>query len=185
MQLALKRLRCAPIEAILQAKNNKKKLNQWLNQTIAEFHIFIISTSLLQQLFHIYSVSKFHALTFALQTYGSLQDVLVSFGRRVLCYPLYRHIDMVSAAIRDTAKILQSGELPRNATQPTSTFTYTIAIYTACVKGGNAGPLLLHAALYEKKKATPRSKFHLSVGRKGSNRVESRHNNGETYCYTG
>ncbi|XP_037638377.1 protein SHQ1 homolog isoform X1 [Sebastes umbrosus] len=45
-----------------------------------------------------------------LETYGSLQDVLVSFGRRVLCYPLYRHFSMVSAAVRDTTKILQSGK---------------------------------------------------------------------------
>ncbi|KAE8297957.1 Protein SHQ1-like protein [Larimichthys crocea] len=45
-----------------------------------------------------------------LEAYSSLQDVLVSFGRRVLCYPLYRHFAMVSAAIRDTAKILQSGK---------------------------------------------------------------------------
>ncbi|KAI3370448.1 hypothetical protein L3Q82_025211 [Scortum barcoo] len=44
------------------------------------------------------------------QTYSSLQDVLVSFGRRALCYPLYRHFAMVSAAVRDTAKILQSGK---------------------------------------------------------------------------
>lgn len=47
-----------------------------------------------------------------LQTYNSLQDVLVSFGRRVLCYPLYRHFAMVGAAARDTTKILQSGESP-------------------------------------------------------------------------
>ncbi|KAM8757472.1 protein SHQ1 homolog isoform 1-T4 [Acanthopagrus schlegelii] len=45
-----------------------------------------------------------------LETYSSLQDVLVSFGRRVLCYPLYRHFAMVSAAVRDTTKILQSGK---------------------------------------------------------------------------
>ncbi|KAM9362175.1 protein SHQ1 homolog [Symphorus nematophorus] len=45
-----------------------------------------------------------------LETYSSLQDVLVSFGRRVLCYPLYRHFGMVSAAICDTTKILQSGK---------------------------------------------------------------------------
>ncbi|KAM6947165.1 protein SHQ1 homolog isoform 2-T2 [Lycodopsis pacificus] len=44
-----------------------------------------------------------------LETYSSLQDVLVSFGRRVLCYPLYRHFAMASAAVRDTTKILQSG----------------------------------------------------------------------------
>ncbi|XP_044021730.1 protein SHQ1 homolog isoform X2 [Siniperca chuatsi] len=45
-----------------------------------------------------------------LETYSSLQDVLVSFGRRVLCYPLYRHFAMVSVAVRDTIKILQSGK---------------------------------------------------------------------------
>ncbi|XP_031701508.1 protein SHQ1 homolog isoform X2 [Anarrhichthys ocellatus] len=44
-----------------------------------------------------------------LETYSSLQDVLVSFGRRVLCYPLYRHFAMASAAVRDTTTILQSG----------------------------------------------------------------------------
>ncbi|XP_028262509.1 protein SHQ1 homolog [Parambassis ranga] len=45
-----------------------------------------------------------------LETYSSLQDVLVSFGRRVLCYPLYRHFSLVSAAVRDTTKILQAGK---------------------------------------------------------------------------
>ncbi|XP_061779935.1 protein SHQ1 homolog [Nerophis lumbriciformis] len=45
-----------------------------------------------------------------LETYSSLQEVLVSFGRRVLCYPLYRHFDMVAAAIYDIAGILQSGK---------------------------------------------------------------------------
>ncbi|XP_068171986.1 protein SHQ1 homolog isoform X2 [Antennarius striatus] len=45
-----------------------------------------------------------------LETYSSLKDVLVSFGRRVLCYPLYRHFDLVSAAIRDANTILQSGK---------------------------------------------------------------------------
>ncbi|TNN45591.1 Protein SHQ1 [Liparis tanakae] len=44
-----------------------------------------------------------------LETFSSLQDVLVSFGRRVLCYPLHRHFAMASAAVRDTTKILQSG----------------------------------------------------------------------------
>ncbi|XP_075997370.1 protein SHQ1 homolog [Genypterus blacodes] len=44
-----------------------------------------------------------------LETYSSLQEVLVSFGRRVLTFPLFRHFAMVSAAIQDTAEILQSG----------------------------------------------------------------------------
>nr|XP_019942016.1 PREDICTED: protein SHQ1 homolog [Paralichthys olivaceus] len=44
-----------------------------------------------------------------LETYGSFQEVLVSFGRRVLCYPLHRHFALVSAALRDTTKIFQSG----------------------------------------------------------------------------
>ncbi|XP_046881166.1 protein SHQ1 homolog isoform X2 [Hypomesus transpacificus] len=45
-----------------------------------------------------------------LETYSSLKEVLVAFGRRVLCYPLYRHFSLVSAAVRDTALILQSGK---------------------------------------------------------------------------
>ncbi|XP_071376231.1 protein SHQ1 homolog [Centroberyx affinis] len=45
-----------------------------------------------------------------LETYSSLQEVLVSFGRRVLCYPLFRHFALVSAAVRDTALIFQSGK---------------------------------------------------------------------------
>uniref|UniRef100_A0A667XT66 Protein SHQ1 homolog n=1 Tax=Myripristis murdjan TaxID=586833 RepID=A0A667XT66_9TELE len=45
-----------------------------------------------------------------LETYSSLQEVLVSFGRRVLCYPLFRQFALVSAAIRDTATILQLGK---------------------------------------------------------------------------
>uniref|UniRef100_A0A672HSW2 Protein SHQ1 homolog n=1 Tax=Salarias fasciatus TaxID=181472 RepID=A0A672HSW2_SALFA len=44
-----------------------------------------------------------------LETYSCLQEVLVSFGRRVLCYPLYRHFALVSAAVRDATKVLQSG----------------------------------------------------------------------------
>ncbi|XP_077430190.1 protein SHQ1 homolog [Vanacampus margaritifer] len=45
-----------------------------------------------------------------LETYSSLQEVLVSFGRRVLCYPLYRHFAMVSAAVSDAAAMLRSGK---------------------------------------------------------------------------
>uniref|UniRef100_A0A3P9K3E0 Protein SHQ1 homolog n=1 Tax=Oryzias latipes TaxID=8090 RepID=A0A3P9K3E0_ORYLA len=45
-----------------------------------------------------------------LETYSSLQDVLVSFGRRVSCFPLYRHFALVTSAIRDAAKIFQSGK---------------------------------------------------------------------------
>ncbi|XP_034441236.1 protein SHQ1 homolog [Hippoglossus hippoglossus] len=44
-----------------------------------------------------------------LETYGSFQEVLVSFGRRALSYPLHRHFALVSAALRDTTKIFQSG----------------------------------------------------------------------------
>uniref|UniRef100_A0A3B3X2J6 Protein SHQ1 homolog n=1 Tax=Poecilia mexicana TaxID=48701 RepID=A0A3B3X2J6_9TELE len=43
-------------------------------------------------------------------TYSCLRDVLVSFGRRVLCYPLYRHFALVALSVCDTAKILQSGK---------------------------------------------------------------------------
>ncbi|XP_062852788.1 protein SHQ1 homolog [Trichomycterus rosablanca] len=45
-----------------------------------------------------------------LETYSSLQEVLVSFGRRTLCYPLYRHFSLITTAIKDTAHIFQGGK---------------------------------------------------------------------------
>ncbi|XP_066521527.1 protein SHQ1 homolog [Hoplias malabaricus] len=45
-----------------------------------------------------------------LETYHSVQEVLVSFGRRVLCYPLYRHFSLITAAVRDAAHIFQCGK---------------------------------------------------------------------------
>ncbi|XP_053724069.1 protein SHQ1 homolog isoform X2 [Synchiropus splendidus] len=44
-----------------------------------------------------------------LETYSHTKDVLVSFGRRVMCFPLYRHFDLVSSALRDVVSILQAG----------------------------------------------------------------------------
>ncbi|NXS35200.1 SHQ1 protein, partial [Pomatostomus ruficeps] len=43
-------------------------------------------------------------------SFSSIHDVLVSFGRRVLCYPLYRHFGLVTEAFRDTVLILQLGK---------------------------------------------------------------------------
>ncbi|ELK38652.1 Protein SHQ1 like protein [Myotis davidii] len=43
-------------------------------------------------------------------TWTNVHEVLVSFGRRVLCYPLYRHFKLVTKACRDTIKILQLGK---------------------------------------------------------------------------
>ncbi|XP_033822539.2 protein SHQ1 homolog [Periophthalmus magnuspinnatus] len=57
-----------------------------------------------------WTVRKLSGTLSWLEAYSSLQDALVSFGRRALCFPLYRHFDMVSAAIHDTAKILQFGK---------------------------------------------------------------------------
>nr|KAF6311191.1 SHQ1, H/ACA ribonucleoprotein assembly factor [Myotis myotis] len=44
------------------------------------------------------------------ETWTNVHEVLVSFGRRVLCYPLYRHFKLVTKACRDTIKILQLGK---------------------------------------------------------------------------
>ncbi|KAM9592410.1 protein SHQ1 homolog isoform 1-T1 [Trichechus inunguis] len=45
-----------------------------------------------------------------LETCTNVHEILVSFGRRVLCYPLYRHFKLVLKACRDTIKILQLGK---------------------------------------------------------------------------
>ncbi|PNJ25115.1 SHQ1 isoform 3 [Pongo abelii] len=44
------------------------------------------------------------------ETWTNVHDIMVSFGRRVLCYPLYRHFKLVMKAYRDTIKILQLGK---------------------------------------------------------------------------
>ncbi|GCC20463.1 hypothetical protein chiPu_0019023 [Chiloscyllium punctatum] len=45
-----------------------------------------------------------------LDTYHSLQEVAVSFCRRVLCYPFYRHFHLALKAIEDAVLILQLGK---------------------------------------------------------------------------
>lgn len=44
------------------------------------------------------------------ETWTDVPEILMSFGRRVLCYPLYRHFKLVMKAYRDTIKILQLGK---------------------------------------------------------------------------
>ncbi|XP_069822975.1 protein SHQ1 homolog isoform X2 [Dendropsophus ebraccatus] len=44
------------------------------------------------------------------ENYRSVTDVLVSFGRRVLCYPLHRNFCLVTKAIQDTYALLRMGK---------------------------------------------------------------------------
>ncbi|XP_077132351.1 protein SHQ1 homolog [Ranitomeya variabilis] len=44
------------------------------------------------------------------ENYRLVTDVLVSFGRRVLCYPLYRNFCLVTQAVQDTCALLQMGK---------------------------------------------------------------------------
>lgn len=44
------------------------------------------------------------------ETWTNVHEILVSFGRRVLSFPLYRHFKLVMRAYRDTVKILQLGK---------------------------------------------------------------------------
>ncbi|KAF6313490.1 SHQ1, H/ACA ribonucleoprotein assembly factor [Rhinolophus ferrumequinum] len=44
------------------------------------------------------------------ETWTNVHEILVAFGRRVLCYPLYRHFKLVLKAYRDTTEILQLGK---------------------------------------------------------------------------
>nr|XP_033782023.1 protein SHQ1 homolog isoform X2 [Geotrypetes seraphini]XP_033782025.1 protein SHQ1 homolog isoform X2 [Geotrypetes seraphini]XP_033782026.1 protein SHQ1 homolog isoform X2 [Geotrypetes seraphini] len=45
-----------------------------------------------------------------LESYTCVQEVLVSFGRRVLSYPLYRHFSLVTKAVGEVAVLLQMGK---------------------------------------------------------------------------
>ncbi|KAM9227531.1 protein SHQ1 homolog [Leptosomus discolor] len=57
-----------------------------------------------------WNVRKLSATLCWLESFTSIHDVLVSFGRRVLCYPLHRHFGLVTRAFSDTAMILQLGK---------------------------------------------------------------------------
>ncbi|XP_067159598.1 protein SHQ1 homolog isoform X2 [Apteryx mantelli] len=57
-----------------------------------------------------WNVRKLSATLCWLESFTSIHDVLVSFGRRVLCYPLHRHFRLVTRAIDDAVMILQLGK---------------------------------------------------------------------------
>ncbi|KAM6413641.1 protein SHQ1 homolog [Rhynochetos jubatus] len=57
-----------------------------------------------------WNVRKLSATLCWLESFTSIHDVLVSFGRRVLCYPLHRHFALVTRAFNDTVMILQLGK---------------------------------------------------------------------------
>ncbi|NWZ38665.1 SHQ1 protein, partial [Brachypodius atriceps] len=57
-----------------------------------------------------WNIRKLSATLCWLESFSSIHDVLVSFGRRVLCYPLYRHFELVTRAFSDTVMILQLGK---------------------------------------------------------------------------
>ncbi|KAM9374788.1 protein SHQ1 homolog [Phaethornis superciliosus] len=57
-----------------------------------------------------WNIRKLSATLCWLESFTNIHDVLVSFGRRVLCYPLYRHFGLVTRAFNDTVMILQLGK---------------------------------------------------------------------------
>ncbi|XP_063021098.1 protein SHQ1 homolog [Melospiza melodia melodia] len=57
-----------------------------------------------------WNIRKLSATLCWLESFSSIHDVLVSFGRRVLCYPLFRHFELVTCALSDTVMILQLGK---------------------------------------------------------------------------
>ncbi|XP_042195491.1 protein SHQ1 homolog isoform X2 [Callorhinchus milii] len=57
-----------------------------------------------------WNIRKLSSTLCWLGTYHSLQEMLVSFSRRVLCYPLYRHFQLALKAIDDAALIFQLGK---------------------------------------------------------------------------
>ncbi|NWR44639.1 SHQ1 protein, partial [Regulus satrapa] len=57
-----------------------------------------------------WNIRKLSATLCWLESFSSVHEVLVSFGRRVLCYPLYRHFELVTRAFSDTVMILQLGK---------------------------------------------------------------------------
>jgi protein SHQ1 len=46
-----------------------------------------------------------------MQTFDTINEVVVSSFRRSLSYPLYRHWELSTAVFKDVLKVLKAGEL--------------------------------------------------------------------------
>ncbi|XP_053234152.1 protein SHQ1 homolog [Podarcis raffonei] len=57
-----------------------------------------------------WNIRKLSSTLCWLESFTSISEVLMSFGRRVMCYPLYRHFSLVTRALNDTITILQLGK---------------------------------------------------------------------------
>ncbi|XP_015285003.1 PREDICTED: protein SHQ1 homolog [Gekko japonicus] len=57
-----------------------------------------------------WNIRKLSATLCWLESFTGVTEVLESFGRRVLCYPLYRHFSLVTRALNDVVIILQLGK---------------------------------------------------------------------------
>ncbi|XP_063147663.1 protein SHQ1 homolog isoform X2 [Candoia aspera] len=57
-----------------------------------------------------WNIRKLSSTLCWLESFTNISEVLVSFGRRVLCYPLCRHFSLVMRALNDTVMILQLGK---------------------------------------------------------------------------
>ncbi|XP_069722117.1 protein SHQ1 homolog [Phaenicophaeus curvirostris] len=57
-----------------------------------------------------WNIRKLSATLCWLENFTSIHNVLISFGRRVLCYPLHRHFGLVIRAVSDAVMILQLGK---------------------------------------------------------------------------
>ncbi|KAM6469173.1 protein SHQ1 homolog isoform 2-T2 [Liasis olivaceus] len=57
-----------------------------------------------------WNIRKLSSTLCWLESFTNISEVLISFGRRVLCYPLYRHFSLVIRALNDTIMILQLGK---------------------------------------------------------------------------
>ncbi|KAJ8258544.1 hypothetical protein COCON_G00175560 [Conger conger] len=92
--------------------DRKSRLHAWLGllDVVLAYAYDVRATEGEHNVESSWNIRKLSGTLCWLETYSSVQEVLVSFGRRVLCYPLHRHFGLVTAAIKDAALILRSGK---------------------------------------------------------------------------
>ncbi|XP_064161969.1 protein SHQ1 homolog [Anguilla rostrata] len=92
--------------------DRKSRLHTWLGllDIILAYTYDVRTTEGEHNVESSWNIRKLSGTLCWLETYSSVQEVLVSFGRRVLCYPLHRHFGLVTATIKDAALILRSGK---------------------------------------------------------------------------
>ncbi|KAL4668640.1 hypothetical protein H8957_016226, partial [Semnopithecus entellus] len=93
------------------SEEKKYQLQEFVNKSRACRQVYYsLIDILLKDVESAWNIRKLSPTPCWLETWTNVHDIMVSFGRRMLCYPLYRHFKLAMNACGETIKILQLGK---------------------------------------------------------------------------